>query len=108
MITKERIVNSKNRKALVISATEVTSHVVLTGNVGVSELGEWAEFIDKQGNVRKTYIKDILAIETKLSTDWCDCGYETFGSYPQDGECSCGMHKHHVHCGTCGKISQVG
>jgi hypothetical protein len=40
---------------------------------------------------------------------WCHCGEkETFGSYPQDGECSCGMHKHHVHCGTCGKISQVG
>ena len=41
---------------------------------------------------------------------WCKCeeGEHTFGSYPQDGECKCGMHKHHVHCGTCGKISQVG
>jgi hypothetical protein len=40
---------------------------------------------------------------------WCHCGEKsTFGSYPEDGECSCGMHKHHVHCGTCGKISQVG
>jgi len=39
---------------------------------------------------------------------WCRCKNPTFGSYPQDGECSCGMHKHHVHCGTCGKISQIG
>lgn len=41
--------------------------------------------------------------------DWCNCGDEhTFGSYPEDGECSCGVYKHHVHCGTCGKIQQVG
>lgn len=50
------------------------------------------------------------ALETrKVSADWCECGVnETFGSYPEDGECSCGVHKHHVHCGTCGRISQVG
>ena len=40
---------------------------------------------------------------------WCRCGdKETFGSYPEDGKCDCGVHKHHVHCGTCGKISQIG
>ena len=39
---------------------------------------------------------------------FCSCEESTFGSYPQDGECDCGMHKHHVHCGTCGKISQIG
>jgi hypothetical protein len=39
---------------------------------------------------------------------WCTCEESTFGSYPQDGECNCGVHKHHVHCGTCGKISQIG
>lgn len=25
-----------------------------------------------------------------------------------DGECSCGIHKHHWHCGRCGKITQIG
>ena len=41
--------------------------------------------------------------------DWCECGPNgTFGCYPGDGECSCGMHKHHVHCGVCGKVSQIG
>jgi hypothetical protein len=41
--------------------------------------------------------------------EWCKCGDDyTFGRYPGDGECSCGMHKHHVHCGTCGKLSQIG
>ena len=39
---------------------------------------------------------------------WCECEESTFGSYPQDGECSCGIYKHHVHCGKCGKISQIG
>ena len=30
-----------------------------------------------------------------------------FYSYPQDGECSCGVHKHHVHC-IHGGIIQIG
>ena len=33
---------------------------------------------------------------------------QTFGSYPQDGECPCEAVKHHVHCGVCGGITQVG
>ncbi len=43
-------------------------------------------------------------------TLWCRCSKDsyTFGSYPEDGKCTCGMYKHHVHCGTCEKISQVG
>jgi hypothetical protein len=32
---------------------------------------------------------------------------EVFHSYPEDGACPCGVHKHHVHC-TCGGITQVG
>jgi hypothetical protein len=43
---------------------------------------------------------------------WCECEEErSFGSYPENGQCQmqgCRVHKHHVHCGTCGKISQVG
>ncbi len=42
--------------------------------------------------------------------EWCECGPEqpTFGSYPQFGECGCGVDKEHVHCGTCGRICQLG
>jgi len=45
----------------------------------------------------------------KLRSGWCECedGECTFHSYPADGECSCGVHKHHVH-GTCGGITQIG
>jgi len=42
---------------------------------------------------------------------WCECEESTFGSYPEDGACQvkgCRVHKHHVHCGTCGKITQIG
>jgi hypothetical protein len=42
-----------------------------------------------------------------LSPQWCECDFDEFLCYPEDGECDCGVHKHHVHC-TCGKISQVG
>jgi hypothetical protein len=43
-----------------------------------------------------------------LKGNWCECGDKfEFLAYPEDGECSCGVHKHHVHC-ACGAISQVG
>lgn len=45
----------------------------------------------------------------KLIAQWCGCGEKSeFHSYPQDGQCVCGLFKHHVHCARCGKISQVG
>ena len=43
----------------------------------------------------------------KLVQDWCECEDSTFLCYPEDGTCSCGEWKHHVHC-VCGKISQTG
>ena len=55
-------------------------------------------------DVRETS-KNVIA--KNLFPEWCDCGKEEFLVYPEDGECSCGVHKHHVHC-TCGKIYQVG
>lgn len=49
------------------------------------------------------------ALDNGLRAEWCKCGSaETFGSYPEDGQCNCGIYKHHVHCGTCGSVSQVG
>ena len=43
-----------------------------------------------------------------LNSKPCECGSDgTFLCYPKDGECECGMFKHHVHC-VCGSISQVG
>ena len=43
-----------------------------------------------------------------LTSDWCDCEVSEFLCYPEDGQCSCGVYKHHVHCKQCGGISQVG
>jgi hypothetical protein len=44
----------------------------------------------------------------KLVQEWCECGDAgTFLCYPEDGTCTCGEWKHHVHC-VCGKISQTG
>ncbi len=42
-----------------------------------------------------------------LKREWCQCGKEEFFCYPDDGECPCGIIKHHVHC-TCGGVSQIG
>jgi len=43
----------------------------------------------------------------KLTQEWCKCDQDTFLCYPENGACSCGEWKHHVHC-TCGGISQTG
>jgi hypothetical protein len=49
----------------------------------------------------KVFVEDLI--------HWCECGpLHTFGSYPGYGECGCGVDKEHVHCGTCGNISQLG
>jgi len=42
-----------------------------------------------------------------LVQEWCKCDQSTFLCYPEDGTCTCGEYKHHVHC-TCGKITQTG
>jgi hypothetical protein len=42
-----------------------------------------------------------------LVAEWCNHDECEFRCYPGDGECKCGVHKHHVH-GTCGRILQVG
>ena len=60
-------------------------------------------------NVEAGTKERIARLREEMEKSWCKCGdKETFGRYPNDGECSCGTYKHHVHCGTCGKVSQVG
>ncbi len=42
-----------------------------------------------------------------LKADPCKCKKSEFLCYPEDGCCSCGTYKHHVHC-VCNGISQWG
>lgn len=56
----------------------------------------------RYGQVAKDYKKAF-----KLLPKWCVCAEPQFHSYPEDGQCTCGIAKHHVHC-TCGRVSQVG
>jgi len=59
----------------------------------------------------KEKISEILLGRIKLVGEWCTNNDENdkceFHSYPQDGECWCGVYKHHVHCHH-GYIIQVG
>lgn len=46
--------------------------------------------------------------ESFLKGEWCKVNKDCeFHSYPEDGQCSCGVYKHHVHCNH-GYITQVG
>lgn len=48
--------------------------------------------------------EDFVRISKQI---WCDKENCTFASYPQYGECECGVMKEHVHCQH-GKIIQIG
>lgn len=62
---------------------------------------------DESADEREARILAALP-KKQITAKWCDCGVDTgFHSYPGDGECECGMHKHHVH-GLCGHVVQVG
>ena len=61
-------------------------------------------YCEGKGEITEDYLKEIQEGD-KI---WCECDEPTFGGYPQDGQCSCGVYKHHVHCGICGKITQIG
>ena len=57
----------------------------------------------------KKEIKPVVKVKASSLQEWCKCGKDqTFGSYPEDGKCKCGIYKHHVHCGKCNKVSQIG
>ncbi len=64
--------------------------------------------VDEFGDRYTVKLKFEKATTFKLVNDWCGCDNPEFHSYPQDGECSCGRYKHHVHCANCGAITQVG
>jgi hypothetical protein len=52
--------------------------------------------------------RDTSKMKPYLKSEWCECGNPEFLCYPEDGCCSCGVKKHHVHCKNCGGITQVG
>lgn len=77
--------------------------------ISVSD-GPGKPFRDEYIEVEAGTAARLKRMSRAMDGKWCRCpaDRQTFGSYPQNGECPCGMFKHHVHCGTCGKISQIG
>lgn len=47
------------------------------------------------------------AIEAEKNIKWCECE-DLDANYVHDGECNCGIHKHHYHCRKCLLVSQIG
>lgn len=63
----------------------------------------------KRGTARLSIIKENKLQNIKLNSDWCKCGKtDTNGEFADDGKCTCGIYKHHYHCGNCGNVWQVG
>ena len=92
----------KNRqyKGLVLKQINGTFEVTLMGH-RISCLG-------KKPTLEQA--KELLELTNlKPTTKWCRCGEEE-GEwiFLDDGECECGIHKHHYHCSRCGKVLQVG
>jgi len=74
----------------------------------LSKLSYQINLDPKKGKVGKLTPRLASKNMPKLIDDPCECDEPKFGCYPEDGKCSCGHHKHHIHCETCGKISQYG
>lgn len=62
--TTKEISVASNKKAVIKTESKKspTSIVTLTGNTGTNHLGEWVEFVDKKGNIRKVHRSDIIEI----------------------------------------------
>lgn len=44
-----------------------------------------------------------------LTPEWCSCGYDGDEIvFRDDGDCTCGIHRHHYHCAQCGGLTQIG
>lgn len=53
--------------------------------------------------------RDVSIMKPYLRQEWCNCeDGGQFLCYPEDGCCTCGEYKHHVHCKGCGGIMQTG
>ncbi len=57
--------------------------------------------------------RNVENMKAFLRQEWCSCSEEqlkedNFLCYPEDGCCTCGEYKHHVHCKFCGGITQTG
>lgn len=48
--------------------------------------------------------------EGEARDEWCDCDDANPRDviYRDDGECDCGIEKHHYHCPHCGGVTQIG
>lgn len=59
---------------------------------------------DGDGQVTR---QKILEIHTQNNI-WCRCKKSYSTVFMDDGECDCGIHKHHYHCECCNKVTQIG
>ena len=85
-----------------IAHREVIPVVTLNCKTGKSKKSSFtmeytAEEWEKQQATRKA-----------MKKVWCQCKDEGETRFFDDGECNCGVHKHHWHCENCGKITQIG
>jgi len=46
--------------------------------------------------------------QVELVQAWCSCGQSSQSYAFEDGQCKCGIKKHHYHCNVCGGVTQVG
>lgn len=58
-----------------------------------------------EGKITEEYARELMEFEQSC----CTCEDEVPDAfYVADGQCECGIQKHHYHCRRCGKIQQIG
>lgn len=71
--------------------------------------------VSRDGKIVGAHLKakNVPAPRPALVAQWGDASCENCCSmkhtiFKDNGQCSCGINKHHYHCGICGKVCQVG
>ena len=113
--TSKTTIQRTNRKKLcrnLVSQKKLDSYIIDTISQLYVKEGKTLQYgIQRANCVLRDVKKENEGKEEpkfKLTSDWCKCQNFEFYSYPEDGECSCGIHKHHVHCANCGGVNQIG
>ena len=62
------------------------------------------EFTQEEWAMEQAVRKAIQETSCSCGSDPENCEWELYN----DGECACGIHKHHWHCRKCGGVTQIG
>ena len=106
---------SKARAIRILQGRELmVSQTVYSYDITDMDYEQKAEFVKdlketpKQAIARRIKV-GVLKLTANFTLDNCSiCNDMINPIFKNDGECTCGINKHHYHCSSCGCLTQIG